>query len=88
MLDTFSRESLAIYVDKSIKGELVCEALEKKAAYGLPQRIKADNGPEFIFWALDARAYFNKVSWIILVPVHRQTIHISNRSTAAFGMNA
>jgi len=29
VLDTFSRESLAIYVDKSIKGEQVCEELEK-----------------------------------------------------------
>jgi putative transposase len=62
VLDTFSRESLAIYVDKSIKGEQVCEELEKiKAARGLPQRIKVDNGPEFISRALDAWAYFNKV---------------------------
>ena len=49
VLDTFSRESLVIYVDKSIRGEQVCEALEKvKAARGLPARIKVDNGPEFI----------------------------------------
>ena len=62
VLDTFSRESLAIYVDKSIKGEQVCEELEKiKAARGLPQRIKVDNGPEFISRALDAWAYFNKI---------------------------
>ena len=62
VLDTFSRESLAIYVEKSIKGEQVCEELEKiKAARGLPQRIKVDNGPEFISRALDAWAYFNKV---------------------------
>lgn len=55
VLDTFSRESLAIYVDKSIKGEQVCEELEKiKAARGLPNRIKVDNGPEFISRALDA----------------------------------
>ena len=62
VLDTFSRESLAIYVDKSIKGEQVCQELEKiKAARGLPQRIKVDNGPEFISRALDAWAYFNNV---------------------------
>jgi len=62
VLDTFSLESLAIYVDKSIRGEQVCEALEKtKAARRLPQRIKVDNGPEFISRALDAWAYFNKV---------------------------
>ena len=44
------------------KGEQVCDALEKlKAVRGLPQRIKVDNGPEFISRALDAWAYFNKV---------------------------
>jgi len=49
-------------VDKSIKGEQVCDELEKiKAARELPQRIKADNGPEFISLALNAWAYFNKV---------------------------
>jgi len=35
--DMLSRESLTINVDKSIKGEQVCEELEKiKAARGLP----------------------------------------------------
>ena len=54
VLDTFSRESLAIYMDKSIKGEQVCVELEKlKAARRLPQRIKVDNKPEFISRALD-----------------------------------
>jgi len=62
VLDTFSRENLAIYVDKSIKGEQVCEELEKiNAARGLPQWIKVDNGPEFISRALDTWAYFNQV---------------------------
>ena len=61
-MDTFSQEILAIDVDKSIKGEQVCEELEKiKAARGLPNRIKVDNGPEFISRALDVWAYFNKV---------------------------
>lgn len=47
--------SLAIYVDKSIKCEQVYEELEKiKATRGLPQRIKVDNGSEFISRALDA----------------------------------
>ena len=49
-------------MDKSIKGEQFCEELEKiKAARRLPQRIKVDNGPEFISRALDAWAYLNKV---------------------------
>ena len=49
-------------MDKSIKGEQVCDELEKiKATRGLPQRIKVDNGPDFISQALDAWAYFNKI---------------------------
>lgn len=49
-------------MDKSIKGEQVCKELEKiKAARGLPQRIKVNNGSELISRALDAWAYFNRV---------------------------
>jgi putative transposase len=62
ILDVFSRECLAIHVDKSIKGEMVADVLEKlKESRGLPAKIKVDNGPEFISRALDAWAYFNKV---------------------------
>ncbi len=62
VLDMFSRESLAIYVYKLSKSEQVCKEMEiLKAARGLPRRIKVDNRPEFISWALDAWAYFNKV---------------------------
>ena len=50
-------------VDEGMKKSNYTEdELEKiKAARGLPQRIKVDNGPEFISQALDAWAYFNKV---------------------------
>jgi putative transposase len=62
ILDIYSRECLDIYVDKSIKGEMVADVLEKlKATRGLPVKIKVDNGPEFISKALDAWAYFNHV---------------------------
>ena len=55
-------ESLAVYVDQSIRGEQVRDVLEKvKAARYLPTRIKVDNGPAFISRALDAWAYCNKV---------------------------
>ena len=42
VLDTFSRESLAIYVGKSIKGEQVCEALQKNQ--GSPRAASKDQG--------------------------------------------
>jgi putative transposase len=59
--DMFSRESLAVCMAKSIKGEQVSKVLQKiKATRGLPLRIKVDNRPEFISRALDVWAYFNK----------------------------
>ena len=62
ILDMYSRESLDIFADKSIKGEAVAYVLDElKEKRGLPKRIKVDNGPEFISRALDAWAYFNKV---------------------------
>jgi len=62
ILDMYSRESLDIFADKSIKGETVAYVLDElKEKRGLPKRIKVDNGPEFISRALDAWAYFNKV---------------------------
>ena len=62
LIDTYSRECIAIYVDKAIKGDTVAEVLEGiKESKGLPKKIKVDNGPEFISRALDAWAYFNKV---------------------------
>ena len=62
MIDLYSRECLAIYADKGITGEKVAEVLTGiQAERGLPERIKVDNGPEFISRALDAWAYFHKV---------------------------
>lgn len=62
IIDTFSRECLAIYVDKSIKGEDVANTLSQLIQEkGLPKKIKVDNGPEFISRSLDAWAYLNHV---------------------------
>ena len=62
VLDVYTRECLAIYADKSIRGEHVTYILDKiSVKRGLPKRIKVDNGPEFISRALDAWAYFNGV---------------------------
>jgi putative transposase len=62
LLDLYSRECLALHVDKSITGEAVANVLDQVIqTKGLPQRIKVDNGPEFISKALDAWAYFNHI---------------------------
>ena len=62
LIDLCSRECLALHVDKNITGEAVANALDQvRLTRNLPQRIKVDNGPEFISKALDAWAYFNNV---------------------------
>jgi putative transposase len=58
VLDCYSRESLAIQVGQSLKGEDVVRVLEQIAAKrGLPATIKTDNGSEFIGKAMDKWAY-------------------------------
>ena len=50
---------LVIEVDQSLTGEDVVRALTKIACERnqYPQRIQADNGPEFVSFALDRWAY-------------------------------
>jgi putative transposase len=57
-LDCYSRESLAIQVSQSLKGEDVVRVIEQIAAKrGLPATIRTDNGSEFIGKAMDKWAY-------------------------------
>jgi putative transposase len=49
LLDDFNREALAIEVDTSLRAERVIRVLEQIIQWrGKPQRIRVDNGPEFI----------------------------------------
>lgn len=63
VIDNFSRKCVAIEVGQSLKGNDVVNTLERlHVLYGIrPQRIKVDNGPEFISKELDRWAYENKV---------------------------
>jgi putative transposase len=48
IVDDFTKESLAIEVDRSLPGDRVVAALERlKWLRGLPKSITVDNGPEF-----------------------------------------
>ncbi len=58
VVDCFTRESLAIDLGQSLKGEDVVQTLNRIcAARGLPQTIKTDNGSEFISKVMDCWAY-------------------------------
>jgi putative transposase len=62
VVDCFTRESLAIHVGQSLKGEDVVRVVDAIAARrGVPQSIKTDNGSEFISKAMDKWAYEHKV---------------------------
>ena len=63
VVDNFTRECLAIEVDKGIKGEQVVAVLDDlKGRRGVPNSIRVNNGPEFISKALDKWAYENGVT--------------------------
>jgi len=63
VVDNWSRESLAITVDHSLKGVDVVSTMNYlKAVRGVPKRIKVDNGSEFVSKALDKWSYDNGVT--------------------------
>jgi putative transposase len=54
VVDTFTREALAIEVDFSLPSARVVRVLDKLVwEYGVPASIRVDNGPEFVSKALD-----------------------------------
>jgi putative transposase len=58
VVDNYTRESLAIDVGQSLKGEDVVNTLNRITAQrGLPATIKVDNGSEFISKVMDQWAY-------------------------------
>ncbi len=62
IVDTFSRESIALEVDYGFKSPHVVEVLRRAVAQrGAPDRIHCDNGPEFVSLHLDQWAYWTHV---------------------------
>jgi putative transposase len=62
IVDTYSRESVALEVDFSFKSPQVVDVLRcATGVRGTPQRIHCDNGPEFVSLHLDQWAHWNGV---------------------------
>jgi putative transposase len=69
IVDTHSREYLAVEVDTSLTGERVVRVLEQLCGErGLPRTIQVDNGSEFTGRKLDEWAYRNKVKLHFIEP--------------------
>jgi putative transposase len=69
IVDDFTRECVAIEVDRSLPGLRVARVLDRlHAAVGLPQCIVVDNGPEFAGRTLDAWAYAHGVTLRFIRP--------------------
>jgi len=62
MMDIYSRECLNIYAGSSITGDMVVDILDGISYHrGRPERIRVDNGPEFVSKALDNYSYQNNI---------------------------
>ncbi len=69
VIDEWSRESLAIEVDRSLTSERVIRVLERLGVErGWPMLIQSDNGPEFTSRALDQWAYRHQVHLQFIEP--------------------
>jgi putative transposase len=70
VMDTYTRECVALEVGRSFSGAEVGRILKRAAEDrgSLPQRIRVDNGTEFTSKALDAWAYWNHVELVFSRP--------------------
>ncbi len=69
IVDDFTRECVAIEVDRSLPGLRVARVLERlQAAIGLPATIVVDNGPEFAGRTLEAWTYAHGVTLRFIRP--------------------
>jgi putative transposase len=69
IVDDFTRECVAIEVDRSLPGPRVVRVLDRlQALLGVPQAIVLDNGPEFRGRALDTWAATNRVELRFIRP--------------------
>ena len=69
VVDEYSRECLALEVERSITAENVVEVLDKLfSERGEPAYIRSDNGPEFIAQAIKGRLESSGVKTLYIEP--------------------
>ena len=69
VIDEFTREALAIEVDRSIDADHVVDVLDRLALQrGAPVFVRFDNGPEFVAHAVDDWCRFNGTGAMFIDP--------------------
>lgn len=69
VMDDFNREALCIAVDTSLPAPRVIRELEQLIEWrGKPERLRMDNGPEFIALAMKDRAVANSIEFSYIQP--------------------
>jgi len=69
LLDEYTRQSLAIQVERQLTASEVLAVLEKAMArYGVPGYIRSDNGPEFIAAKVQQWLRKNQIKTIYIDP--------------------
>jgi transposase InsO family protein len=84
-IDEYSRECLAIDVDRSIDADGVVRCLERLAAQrGAPAYVRFDHGPEFIAHAVADWRRFNSTDTVFIDPARPGRTPGSSPSTAGY----
>lgn len=69
VIDDFNREALSITVDTSLPAHRVIRELEKLVEWrGKPEKIRSDNGPEFISEKMKEWCTENGIDWEFIQP--------------------
>lgn len=69
IIDDFNREALSITVDTSLPAQRVIRELNKLIEWrGKPEKIRSDNGPEFIAQAIGDWCLANEIEWAYIQP--------------------
>ena len=88
VIDEFTREALAIEVDRSIDADGSVDVLDRLAStHGAPTYVRFDNGPEFVAHAVNDWCRFNSAASLFIDPAHPGRTPGSSHSTAACATN-
>ncbi|MGY4650274.1 putative transposase [Mycobacterium sp. URHB0021] len=69
VIDEFTREALAIEVDRSIDGDGVVDVLDRLVLqHGAPHYVRFDNGPEFVAHAVSDWCRINRAGSLFIDP--------------------